>query len=51
MLKAYADPNSGLVKGQFKRPSSGVDMSLDCSRLIIPSDTVKVDEEPWDIDN
>ena len=30
MMKAYADPESGITKGQFKRPSSGLDISLDC---------------------
>ncbi len=51
MLKVYADPESGIVKGQFKRPSSGLDMTLDCSRHEV-SDSLRLnDEEPWDINN
>ncbi|HRG79309.1 MAG TPA: transglycosylase domain-containing protein [Cyclobacteriaceae bacterium] len=50
MLKVYADPESGIVKGQFKRPVSGLDMTLDCSRH--ESDSLMMqEEEPWDIDN
>ncbi|MBX2914096.1 MAG: transglycosylase domain-containing protein [Cyclobacteriaceae bacterium] len=49
MQKLYADPQSGIVKGQFKRPSSGLDMTLDCSKHIV-NDTTSVDnEQPWDI--
>ncbi len=50
MMKVYADPESGIVKGQFKRPVSGLDMTLDCSRH--ESDSLQLtDEEPWEIDN
>ncbi len=50
MLKAYADKESGITKGQFKRPSSGLDMTLDCSRHTM-IDSVRIEEEkPWDID-
>jgi penicillin-binding protein 1A len=31
MRKVYNDPNSGITKGQFKRPASGIDISFDCS--------------------
>ncbi|MBX2895141.1 MAG: transglycosylase domain-containing protein [Cyclobacteriaceae bacterium] len=49
MQKLYADPQSGIVKGQFKRPSSGLDMTLDCSKHIV-NDTTSIDyEQPWDI--
>ncbi|HCZ37399.1 MAG TPA: transglycosylase [Cytophagales bacterium] len=49
MKKLYNDPQSGIVKGQFKRPSSGLDMTLDCSRHAV-NDSTNVDvEEPWDI--
>ena len=49
MRKLYADPQSGIVKGQFKRPSSGLDMTLDCSRHTV-NDSTNIDvEEPWDI--
>ena len=36
MLKAYADPKTGIVKGKFKTPHSGLDISLDCSKLEAP---------------
>ncbi len=50
MTKVYADPSTGITKGQFKRPSSGLDIVLDKYRE--PSDSVKVrDEEPEDIKN
>jgi penicillin-binding protein 1A len=51
MLKVYADPESGIVKGQFKRPSSGLDMTLDCSRHEVSDSLQLTDEEPWDINN
>jgi penicillin-binding protein 1A len=52
MLKTYADPKAGVSKGYFKRPSSGVDVSFDCGKFTVISDSVKVkDEEEWDIKN
>jgi penicillin-binding protein 1A len=51
MVKVYADPESGIVKGQFKRPSSGLDMTLDCSRHEVSDSLQLNDEEPWDINN
>ena len=30
MRKLYSDPTSGIVKGRFERPASGVDISLEC---------------------
>ncbi len=51
MMKVYADPESGIVKGQFKRPVSGLDMTLDCSKHEISDSLQILDEEPWDIDN
>lgn len=52
MKKAYADPATKIVKGQFKRPASGVDMSFDCGRYKNLPDSVKVkDEEPIRFDN
>jgi len=51
MRKAYADPLSGITKGQFKRPSSGLDMTLDCSRHTIQDSIQLIDEKPWDINN
>ncbi len=51
MAKVYADPATGITKGQFKRPASGLDISLDPGHKDVP-DSVKVkDEEPWDIKN
>jgi penicillin-binding protein 1A len=50
MLKAYADPKTGIVKGKFKTPHSGLDISLDCSKLEAP-DSIKLDEKPWEIRN
>jgi penicillin-binding protein 1A len=51
MRKAYADPLSGLTKGQFKRPSSGLDMTLDCARHTVQDSLQYQDEQPWDINN
>lgn len=51
MLKLYADPNSGITKGQFKRPSSGLDMTLDCSKHNLPDSLQMRDEEAWEFDN
>lgn len=50
MTKNYADPLTGIVKGKFKVPKSGMDITLDCSRLLEP-DSVKLDQKPWDINN
>ena len=50
MMKAYMDPNTGITKGKFRIPRSGLDISLDCARLLHP-DSVKLDEKPWDINN
>ncbi|NOT75458.1 MAG: penicillin-binding protein [Cyclobacteriaceae bacterium] len=41
MVKIYSDPSSGIKKGKFKLPSSGLDLSLDCSKTKI--DSVGVD--------
>ncbi len=50
MTKVYADPTTGITKGQFKRPSTGLDIQLD--RYKEPSDSVKIrDDEPEDIKN
>ncbi|HLZ15997.1 MAG TPA: transglycosylase domain-containing protein [Cyclobacteriaceae bacterium] len=48
MTKVYADPSTGITKGQFRRPSSGLDISLD--KYKEPADSVRVrDDEPEDI--
>lgn len=52
MVKTYADTKTGIAKGFFKRPNSGVDVSFDCSKHTeLPDSVRKVDEEPWDIKN
>ena len=51
MTKLYADPASGIGKGQFKRPASGLDLSFDCRKFAEKSDSIIVDEEPMDINN
>jgi penicillin-binding protein 1A len=52
MTKTYKDTKTGITKGFFKRPSSGVDVSFDCSKYTeLPDSVRKVDEEPWDIKN
>jgi penicillin-binding protein 1A len=54
MVKVYEHPEVGYLKGQFKRPTAGLDMILDCSRHS-SSDTTQVELEPEitldDIDN
>jgi len=40
MTKVYADPSTGIVKGFFKRPSSGVDIKL--HQIKKPEDSLKV---------
>ena len=52
MTKAYADPTTGIVKGYFRKPTNGVDVSFDCGRFTDLPDSVRVDDqEPWDIKN
>ncbi|MEK6780869.1 MAG: transglycosylase domain-containing protein [Bacteroidota bacterium] len=51
MTKVYADSATGITKGQFKRPASGLDISFDCGRFEEESDSIIVDEEPMDINN
>lgn len=52
MRSVYADKDLGYTKGQFKRPASGIDVSLDCSRYIIDGDSIIIEQEDvWDIDN
>jgi penicillin-binding protein 1A len=50
MMKVYADPSTGITKGFFKRPTSGIDISIDQGRQL--PDSVRVqDYEPEDIRN
>jgi penicillin-binding protein 1A len=51
MRKVYADPATGIVKGQFKRPASGLDITLDCSKHNVSDSLQLRDEKPWDLDN
>lgn len=54
MLKVYDHPEVGYAKGQFKRPTAELDMTLDCNRYAA-SDTEEAPIEPEisidDIDN
>jgi len=51
MVKVYADPQSGITKGQFRRPSTGLDISLDCLKVNENADSLAIDIQPWDINN
>lgn len=54
MVKVYEHPEVGYPKGSFKRPASGLDMTLDCRRHA-SSDTTQIELQPEitldDIDN
>lgn len=52
MMKVYADKESGIGKGQFQRPRSGLDISVNCDSYT-ESDSVEVeiDKTKWDINN
>jgi penicillin-binding protein 1A len=49
MRKVYADPATGVKKGRFQRPASGLDVTLDCNRYKENPDSVLVDDKPFDI--
>jgi penicillin-binding protein 1A len=52
LAKVYADPKIGVTKGQFRRPSSGVDISFDCGRVENLPDSVDLqNEDSWEIDH
>lgn len=51
MTKVYADPSLEYKKGQFMRPSSGMDISLDCRAYEIPADSLGIPHESWDPNN
>jgi penicillin-binding protein 1A len=51
MTRIYADPAIEYKKGQFKRPASGMDISLDCRAYEIPADSLGVPDENWDPNN
>lgn len=50
MTDVYLDPTTGITKGKFKLPKSGLDPSLDCAKYQQP-DSLKLDEKPWNINN
>ncbi|MEI9919559.1 MAG: transglycosylase domain-containing protein [Bacteroidota bacterium] len=51
MLKAYADKESGITKGRFPQPRTGIPFLGDCSRFN-NSDTLILAPEPkWDLQN
>lgn len=47
MLKVYADPSTGITKGAFKRPASGVDVSFDC-HYVSKADSILKAQQPID---
>lgn len=50
MMKVYADPKTGITKGFFKRPASGVDVSVECAKATDSQQTENPEEE-MDIKN
>ncbi|MBS1554550.1 MAG: transglycosylase domain-containing protein [Bacteroidetes bacterium] len=50
MMKVYADPKTGITKGFFKRPTSGVDVSVECAKATDSQQTENPEEE-MDIKN
>lgn len=50
MLKVYADESlADYKKGPFKRPATGLDITLDCNRYSTDeTDEQPIDEEEWD---
>ncbi len=50
MTRVYKDPTTGITKGRFQLPKSGLDINLDCAKQL-QADSVKRDEKPWDINN
>ena len=53
MSKVYADQELKYKKGTFKRPASGMDITLDCSQYdAMDNDSTYVKQEPaWEIDH
>lgn len=48
MLKVYADKTLEYKKGQFKRPASGLDMTMDCKAYESPQDSPDSEPDNWD---
>src|SRR5690606_39223702 len=50
MVKVYRNPEIGYPKGYFRRPSTGLDMTLDCSKYAdtgVEGEEVQEPEEMW----
>jgi len=50
MKSVYNDNELEYTKGKFRRPTSGIDVSLDCSKYIIDEETEEEIEDVWDIE-
>ncbi len=48
MLKVYGDKTLDYKKGQFRRPSGGMDMTMDCKAYEMPEDSVGQQPDNWD---
>jgi penicillin-binding protein 1A len=49
MLKVYADETLDYKKGQFRRPASGMDMTMDCKAYELPEDSEGTEQpDNWD---
>lgn len=51
MTKVYADEKSGITKGQFMRPLTGLDISLDCGKVTEADSLIHYEDTPLDISN
>ncbi len=51
MVKVYENPEIGYGKGQFKRPSSGLDITLDCSKHAASDSTFQQQEPEITLDD
>lgn len=51
MVKVYENPEVGYGKGKFKRPASGLDMTLDCSQYASTDSTEVVDQPEMTFDD
>jgi penicillin-binding protein 1A len=51
MVKVYEHPEVGYGKGRFKRPVSGLDMTLDCNRYVSSDSTVVENEDEITLDD
>ncbi len=51
LVKVYEHPEVGYGKGAFKRPASGLDMTLDCSQYISSDSTVVDPQQDISLDD